>query len=157
MIGNELEWYSKVGYDVIKEKMHCSVSGVVEGRNGFSPFCEVIDYDNNVFVSIARWGVTSHEVDAPFTKGAYSNDWVEKRRWCSCFFGVKLTFIASLHDVNEIVKQCRPIVTCSDDFLSSGHPRKMAPSCTAMEVVQDSIGLVNGQASIEYGADPSPI
>jgi hypothetical protein len=72
-----------VGYDVIKEKMHCSVSGVVEGGHGLNPFCEVIDCDNNVFVAIAGWGITSHEVDAPFTKGAYNNDWVEKSRWCS--------------------------------------------------------------------------
>jgi hypothetical protein len=63
-----------VGYDVIKEKMRYNVSGVVEGGHGFSPFCEVINCDNNVFVSIAGWGITSHEVDAPFTKGACSND-----------------------------------------------------------------------------------
>jgi hypothetical protein len=42
---------------VIKEKMCCSVSGVVEGRHGFNPFCEVIDCDNNVFVSIVGWGL----------------------------------------------------------------------------------------------------
>ena len=59
---------------MIKEKTHYSVSGVVEGGHGFNPFCEVIDCNNNVFVSIARWGITSHEVDAPFTKGAGSND-----------------------------------------------------------------------------------
>jgi hypothetical protein len=100
----------------------CAQLGVVEGRHGFSPFCEVIDCDNDVFVSIVGWGITSHEVDAPFTKGANSNDWVEKSRWCSCFVGIKLTFIASLHGMNAIVKQCRPKITCSDDFLSSGHP-----------------------------------
>jgi hypothetical protein len=71
-----LEWYSKAGYDVIKEKMCCGVSGVVEGRHGFNPLCKVIDCDNDVFVSIAGWRVASHEVDAPFTKGACSNDWV---------------------------------------------------------------------------------
>jgi hypothetical protein len=146
-----------VRYDVIKEKMCCSVSGVVEGGHGFSPFCEVIDCDDDVFVSIAGWGVTSHQVDAPFTKGANSNDWVEKSRWCSCFVSIKLTFIASLHGVNAIVRQCRPKVTCSDDFLSSGHSRKMAPARVAMAVVQDSIGLVNSQASTKYGVDPSPI
>jgi hypothetical protein len=48
-----LEWYAKAGYDVIKEKTCCGVSGVVEGRHGFNPFCEVIDCDNNIFVSIA--------------------------------------------------------------------------------------------------------
>ena len=42
---------------MIKEKTRCSVSGVVEGGHGFNPFCEVIDYDNNVFVSIAGWGL----------------------------------------------------------------------------------------------------
>jgi hypothetical protein len=93
-----------VGYDVIKEKTCCSVSIVVEVGHGFSPFCEVIDCDNNVFVSSAGWGITNHEVDAPFTKGAYSNDWVDKSRWSSCFVGVKLTFLSSLHEMNAIVK-----------------------------------------------------
>ena len=69
-----MEWYSKVGYNVIKEKTYCGVSGVVKGRHGFSPLCELIDYDHDVFVSIVGWWVTSHEVDAPFTKGACSND-----------------------------------------------------------------------------------
>jgi hypothetical protein len=146
-----------VGYDVIKEKTHCSVSGVVEGGHGFSPFCEVIDCDNNVFVSIAGWGVTIHEVDAPFTKGACSNDCVEKRRWCLCFVGIKMTFIALLYGMNAILKQCRPKVTCSDDFLSSGNSRKMASACTTMAIIQDSIGLINSQASTKYGVDPLPI
>jgi hypothetical protein len=152
-----LEWYSKAGYDVIKEKTRCSVSGVVEGGHSFNPFCEVIDYENNVFVSIAIWGITSHEVDAPCTKGVGNNDWVKKSRWCSRFVGVKLTFLASLHGMNAIMKQCRPKITCSDDFLSSGHSRKMAPTCTTMAVVQDSISLINSQALTKYGVNPSLI
>jgi hypothetical protein len=59
--------------------------------------------------------------------------------------------------MNAIVKQCRPKITCSDDFLSSGHPQEMALAHTAMVIIQDSIGLVNSQASMEYGVDPSPI
>ena len=106
---------------MIKEKTCCSVSGVVKGRHGFNPLCEVIDCENNVFVSITGWGITSHEVDAPFTKGAYSNDWVEKSRWCSCFVGVKLTFLSSLQGMNAIVKQCRPKITGANDFLSGGN------------------------------------
>jgi hypothetical protein len=117
-----LEWYSKEGYDVIKEKMGYGVSSVVEGRHGFIPLGEVINCDNDIFVSITGWGITSHEVNAPFTNGACGNDWVEKSRWCSCFVGVKLTFITSLHNMNAIVKQCRPKVTRVDDFMSSGHP-----------------------------------
>jgi hypothetical protein len=78
VVENELEWYSKMGYDVVKEKMHCGVSGVVEGGHSFGPFGEVINGYNNVFVTISRGGITSHKVDAPFTKGACSNDRVKK-------------------------------------------------------------------------------
>jgi ureidoglycolate hydrolase len=56
--------------------MRCSVSGVVEGGHSFSPFGKVIDNDNNVFVTIAGGGITSHKVNAPFAKGACSDDWV---------------------------------------------------------------------------------
>jgi hypothetical protein len=110
-------------------------SGVVKGGNSFHPFCEVIDCDNNVFMSIAGWGVTSHEFNAPFIEGVGSKDWVKKSRWCSCFVSVKLTFLALLHGINAIVKQCRSKITFSDDFLSSGHSRKMAPTCVAMAII----------------------
>jgi hypothetical protein len=152
-----LEWYSKARYDVVKEKTCCDVSGIVKGGHIFCPFGEVIDYDNNVFVSIAGGGITSHEVDAPFKKRAGSDDWMKKRRWCSGFCGIKLTLLAPFHGVNAIVKQGRPKVTCSDNLLSSGYSRKMAPTCAAMAVVQDSISLVNGQASTKNGVDPSPV
>ena len=89
---------------MVKEKTHYDVIGIVEGGNNFHLFCEVIDYDNNVFVAIARGVITSNEVDAPFTKRAGSDDWMEKSRWCSCFVGVKLTFLASFHGVNAIMK-----------------------------------------------------
>ena len=93
MVRNELEWYSKPGYDVIEEKTRCSVSGVVESGHNFSPFGEVVDNDNNVFVTIAGGGITSHKVDAPFTKGACSNDRVKKSRGSSVFIGVELTLL----------------------------------------------------------------
>ena len=57
MVGNELEGYSKAGYDVVKEKTHCSVSGVVESGHSFNPFGEVINGDNDVFVAIAGGGL----------------------------------------------------------------------------------------------------
>jgi hypothetical protein len=78
MVGNKLEWDSKMGYDVVKEKTRCSVSGVVESGHSFGPFGEVINGDNNVFVTIAGGGITSHKFDAPFTKRARSNDRVKK-------------------------------------------------------------------------------
>jgi hypothetical protein len=77
-----------VGDDVVEEKTCYSFSGVFEGGYSFSPFSEIIDCHDDVFVSIARWQVANHEVYAPFAKGARSNDWVEKSRWCSRFFGI---------------------------------------------------------------------
>jgi hypothetical protein len=153
MIKNQLEWYSKERYDMVKEKTCCGVSCVVEGGHSFCPFGEVINCDNNVFVTIAGGGITSHEVDAPFTKRAGNDEYMEKSRWCAGFVGVKLTLLTSFHDMNAIVKQGRTKVTYSDDRLSSGYSQKMPPACIIVAVVQDSIGLVNSQALIKNGVD----
>jgi hypothetical protein len=88
MVGNKLEWHSKPGYDVVEEKTLYSVSSVVEGGHSFGPFGEVIDGNNNLFVTIAIGGITSHKFKAPFTKGACSNDWVEKSRGSTGFVGI---------------------------------------------------------------------
>jgi hypothetical protein len=135
MVRNELEGYSKVGYDVVNEKTRCSVSGVVESGHSFGPFSEVINGDNNVFVTIAGGGITSHKVDAPFTKRAGSNDRVKKGGGSSIFVGIELTLLASFHGMNAIMKQSRPKVPCSDNLLSSEYTRKMAPTCAAVAVV----------------------
>jgi hypothetical protein len=65
-----------VGDDVVEEEACCGVSGVVKCRHGFNPLGEVIDCHDDIFVSIVGWRVASHEVYAPFAKGAGSNDWV---------------------------------------------------------------------------------
>jgi hypothetical protein len=121
MIGNELEGYSKLGYDVVKEETCCSVSGVVESGHSFEPFGEVINGDNDVFLTIAGGGITIHKVDAPFTKRAGSNDKVKKSGGSSGFVGVELTLLTSFHDMNAIMKQGRPKVTSLDNILSSGY------------------------------------
>jgi hypothetical protein len=135
VVGNKLEWYSKTGYDVVKEETRCSVSGVVESGHSFGPFGEVINDDNNVFVTIAGGGITSHKVDAPFTKGACSNDRVKKSGGSSGFVGIELTLLTSFHGMNAIMKQGRPKVTGPDDLLSRGNTRKMAPTCATVAVV----------------------
>jgi hypothetical protein len=111
MVENELEWYSKEGYDVVKEKACCSVSGVVESGHSFDPFGEVINDDNNVFVTIAGGRITSHKVDAPFTKRVDRNDRVKKSGGSSGFVGIELTLLTSFHGMNAIMKQGRPKVT----------------------------------------------
>jgi hypothetical protein len=105
---------------VVEEKMRCSVSGVVEGGHSFGPFGEVIDSDNNVFVTIAGRGITGHKVDAPFAEGAGSNDGVKKSGGGAGFVGVELTLLATSHGMNAVMKQGRPKVTGSDNLLSCG-------------------------------------
>ena len=104
MVGNELEWYTKTRYDVVKEKPRCSVSGVVESGHRFYPFGEVINDNNDVFVTIARGGITSHKVDAPFTKGACNNDRVKKSGGSAGFDGIELALLTPFHDMNAIMK-----------------------------------------------------
>jgi hypothetical protein len=86
-------------------------------------------------VTIAGGGITSHEVDAPFTKRADSNDRVKKSGGSSGFTGIELTLLTSFHDMNAIMKQGRPKVTGLDNLLSSGYARKMAPTCADVGVV----------------------
>jgi hypothetical protein len=120
MIRDELAWYSEPGYDVVEEKMRCSVSGIVEGGHGFYPFGEVIDSNNNVFVTIAGGGITGHKVNAPFAKGASSNDRVKKSGGSMGFVGVELTLLTTSHGMNAVTKQGRQKVTGSDNLLSCG-------------------------------------
>jgi hypothetical protein len=47
-----------------------------EGGHGFFPLGEVIDYHDDVLVSIIGWRATSHEFNAPFAKGVNGDDWV---------------------------------------------------------------------------------
>jgi hypothetical protein len=130
-----LEWYSEPGYDVVEEKTCCYVSSVVEGGHSFGPFGEVIDSDNNVFVTITGGGITSHKVNAPFTKGACSNDRVKKSGGSAGFVGIELTWLTTSHGMNAIMKQGRPKVTGPDNLLSRGDARKMAPTSAAVTVV----------------------
>jgi hypothetical protein len=135
MIGNELDWYPKQGYDVVEEKTCCSVSGVVEGGHSFGPFGEVIDGNNNVFVTISGGGITSHKVNAPFTKGPYSNDRVKKSGGSTSFVGIQLTLLTSFHGMNAIMKQGGPKVTGPDKLLSRGDAQKMARTCVTVAVI----------------------
>jgi hypothetical protein len=138
MVGNELEWYAEPRYDVVKEKTRCSVSGVAENGHSFGPFGEVIDDNNNVFVTIAGRGITIHKVNAPFTKWAHSNDRVKKGGGGgggSGFVGIEMTLLTLFHGMNAIMKQGGPKITSLDDLLSCGNTRKMAPTCAAMAVI----------------------
>ena len=137
--------------------MRCSVSGIVEGGHSFGPFGEVIDSNNNVFVTIAGGGITSHKVNAPFTKGAGCDEWMKKSGGSPSFVGIELTLLTSFHGMNAIMKQGRPKVTGPDNLLCGGDTREMAPACTAVAIVQNSVGLVNGQAATKDGVNAPPV
>ena len=59
---------------MVEEELRSSLSSIVKGGHGFDPLGEVIYYNNNILVVIARGGVTFHAVDAPFAEWASRND-----------------------------------------------------------------------------------
>ena len=54
---------------MVKEEAWCSFSFAIKCGHGFCPLSEVIDYHNDVFMTISQDGVDYHEVDFPFAKG----------------------------------------------------------------------------------------
>jgi hypothetical protein len=83
-----LEGNAEAGNDVIEEKMSNHFCCISEGGHGIFPFVKEFNNDYNIHVPITRWGVESHEINAPFTEGANGYDEIKKRRWCSGFVGV---------------------------------------------------------------------
>jgi hypothetical protein len=61
---------------MIEKEEGCCIFHIFESRNDFIPFGEVVNKHNDVLVSIARWGVACHEVNAPFLEWSDCNDWV---------------------------------------------------------------------------------
>ena len=120
---------------MVKEKTRCSVSGVVEGGHSFSPFGEVIDSDNNVFVTIAGGGITGHKINAPFAKGASGYDRMKKSGGSAGFVGIEMTLLTPFHGMNAIMKQGRPKVTGPDNLLRGGDTGNMAPTCADVAIV----------------------
>jgi hypothetical protein len=55
------------------------------------------------------------------------------------------------------MKQCGTKVSCSNDFLGSGHTREVATTSAAMEIVQVSIIFIDGEALTKNGVDPMSV
>jgi hypothetical protein len=68
-----------------------------------------------------------------------------------------MEFVASLDNVDVVVKQCGPKVACSNDFFGGGHTREVTTASITMEIVQDSVFFVDGQTSMKDGFDPVSI
>lgn len=60
--------------DTIKGKTSEGVSGVVDCGHGFDPLGKIVNYNNDVLVTILGWHVTSHKFNAPFADAACNND-----------------------------------------------------------------------------------
>ena len=121
MISDNLTWDTEPSDNLVEHEEGCSLPIGFYSRHGFDPLGNVIDNHDDVLIPPNRSWVSIDEIYPPLGEGTDSNDWVKKSRWCSCFVGVKLTFLASLHDMNAIVKKYRPKVTCSDNLLSNGY------------------------------------
>jgi hypothetical protein len=74
--------------DMVEEEAGAVFFHIIECWHGFHPFSEVVNNDYDIFVPIARWGIASHEINTPFAKGTYHNDWMEGSGWCSGFMCV---------------------------------------------------------------------
>jgi hypothetical protein len=65
-------------------------------------------------------GITGHKVNAPFAKGASSNDRVKKSGGSTGFVGIEMTLLTTSHYMNAVMEQGRPKVTGPDNILSCG-------------------------------------
>jgi hypothetical protein len=59
--------------------------------------------------------------------------------------------------MDAVMKQCGPEVAHSNDFLGGGHSQEVTTASATVEIIQNSVGFVDGQTSMEYGVDPSSI
>jgi hypothetical protein len=78
MVKNYLERDSKLGNYIVEKEAGGCINFVIECGHGFCPFFEVFECDYDILVPITGWGVESHEINAPLTKGDYRNDWMER-------------------------------------------------------------------------------
>lgn len=72
---------------MVEEKVGYHVSRVVERGHGPNTFGKVIDKINDVILNIIKGGITFHEVNPQFAKGANGVDVVDRRKWCSTLNG----------------------------------------------------------------------
>lgn len=105
---------------MVEEKSSCHLNRIVEIRHFLDPFCEVIN-DNDHVIMVFRQRLTLHEVDPPFVKGTDTDDRVEWSRWSSSLHGKDLASGAMLDCHDAFMKESGLEVTCSDDFIVSGH------------------------------------
>ena len=54
---------------MVEEEVCCSFSFAIKCGHGLGPLSEVIDFHNDVFMTVSRDGVDCHEVDFPFAEG----------------------------------------------------------------------------------------
>jgi hypothetical protein len=65
-----------VSDDIIEKEVGHHIFCIVESRHGFSPFGEVVNKQNYVFVTVSRWGVACNGLNASFVEGVGCNGWV---------------------------------------------------------------------------------
>jgi hypothetical protein len=80
-----------------------------------------------------------------------------KSWWGLCFACIKLAFVASLDNMDAVMKQSGLEVPYSNEFLGSGHTRKVTTASTIVAIVQDSISFVDGKTSPKNSVDLASI
>lgn len=65
-----------MGYDMVKEALSssCTINSICGHR--LNPFSKIVDGDDDIAMPPNQARVTSHEINFPFSKWAYGNNWV---------------------------------------------------------------------------------
>ena len=90
---------------MVKEKEGCSGCRIVEHRHSFSPFSEIVNRYDDIFVVTSRWWSTFHKVDDPFTKRTSCDDRVERRGRSSRLGGEMLAIGTVFDYFNAITEE----------------------------------------------------
>ena len=101
---------------MVKEKEGCGRDHVVECWHSLSPFCEIVNRHDDIFVVTNGWRSTLHKVDGPFTKGTSCDDRMEGS-WRSSRLRGEMLAIGTVFDCfNAINEQKRKKIPSAHEF-----------------------------------------
>lgn len=133
---------SEPGNHMIEHKLSICLTVISQCRHHFSPFCKVINDDNNITMPPDQVRVTGHKINAPLCKGANGNDRVQKSRRRTHLALVDLTRMTGTDGKNAILENGWPKITSMKNLLSGGITRHVTATGTRVTVVQNFLSFL---------------
>ena len=122
---------------MVKEKEGGSGCRILECRHSFSPFGEIINCLDDVFVVTSGGRATFHKVNGPFPKRASCDDRMEGSGRSSRLGGEMLAIGTVFDYFNAITEERRPKIPGAHDFLGGGKAGKVAPTSIAWQALRN--------------------